>query len=58
LFRLDVSYNSFNSTIPTEIGLLTNLYHVDAMGNQLRGSLPDEMLNMNRNLRLNFTDNL
>jgi hypothetical protein len=28
------------------------------MGNRLRGSLPNEMLNMNRNLRLNFTNNL
>jgi hypothetical protein len=55
---LDISDNAFDGTIPTEIGLLTNLYHIAGEGNRLRGSLPNEMLNMNRNLRLNFTNNL
>ena len=58
LCSLDVSYNNFTGTVAPELGEMTRLYTIDAMGNQLGGSLPDEMLKMNPNLRLNFSDNL
>ena len=56
--RLDLSHNQLSGTIGTELGLMTNLTKIDAVGNKLTGHLPDEMLNMYPNLRLNFTDNL
>jgi len=31
---------------------------IDTTSNQIRGTVPNEMLNMNKNLRLNFTNNL
>lgn len=37
---------------------MTSLYTINAIGNRLTGTLPNEMLKMNPNLRLNFTDNL
>jgi hypothetical protein len=55
---LDISYNDFTGTIPTEIGVMRLLHTVNAAGNRLHGSLPNEMLQMNPNLRLNFTGNL
>ncbi|KAL7555900.1 hypothetical protein ACA910_010849 [Epithemia clementina (nom. ined.)] len=58
LANLDISYNLFRGTIPTEIGLMTYLSTVDAMANRFTGTLPTEMLKMNMNLRLNFTNNL
>jgi hypothetical protein len=58
LISLDISYNQFTGTIPTEIGMMRILHTVNAAGNRLQGSLPNEMLHMNPNLRLNFTDNL
>lgn len=56
--RLDVSYNQLTGTIATELGSMSNLFVIDAMGNRLTGSIPDEMMGMTPNLRLNFTDNL
>jgi hypothetical protein len=37
---------------------MSGLHTIEAMGNQLSGSIPNEMVGMNPNLRLNFTDNL
>lgn len=37
---------------------MRGLHTIEAMGNQLTGSIPNEMMGMNPNLRLNFTDNL
>jgi len=58
LDRLDLSYNKLTGTIATELGLMTSLYSCSWEGNKLTGTLPDEMLKMDPNLRLNFTDNL
>ena len=55
---LDLSYNELTGTIPTEIGLMSALMTIDAHGNYIQGSIPNEMVHMNPNLRLNFTDNL
>lgn len=57
-FSLQLGRNRFSGTIPSEIGELESLFIIDAMSNQLRGTLPIEMLQLNRNLRFNFTDNL
>jgi hypothetical protein len=45
-------------TIEAEIGAMRRLHTIEAASNKIRGSLPDEMLDMEPNLRLNFTDNL
>jgi hypothetical protein len=45
-------------TIATELGLLTKLQYLDLTTNSLRGTMPNEMLKMHPNLRLNFTGNL
>jgi hypothetical protein len=45
-------------TIPVEIGAMTKLTRLDAQGNFLSGTLPDEMNKMNQNLELNLTNNL
>jgi Leucine-rich repeat (LRR) protein len=55
---LDLSYNRLSGTIATEIGQMIRLRTIDVMANMISGSLPDEMLEMNMNLRLNFTNNL
>ena len=57
-YSIDLSYNKLTGTIATEIGIMTKLHTISAMGNQLRGTLPNEMVNMEPNLRLNFSDNL
>jgi hypothetical protein len=56
--RLDISYNRLTGTLATELGLMSGLHTIDAMGNLLTGTIPNEMTRMNPNLRLNFTDNL
>jgi len=58
LFSFDFSSNLIMGTIPSEIGLLSELHTIDAMHNKLSGTLPETMLTLNPNLRLNFTDNL
>ena len=37
---------------------MRSLHTIDATGNRLTGTIPDEMMGMNPNIRLNFTDNL
>lgn len=58
VLSLDIAYNHLTGTIATEIGLLRRLHTIDAMGNKIRGTLPNEMMKMDPNLRLNFTNNL
>jgi Leucine-rich repeat (LRR) protein len=58
LVFLDISYNKIKGSIATEIGLMAALHTINAMSNQITGNIPNEMTNMNPNLRLNFTDNL
>lgn len=53
-----MSYNKLTGTIATELGLMSGLHTIEAMGNLLTGTIPNEMMGMNPNLRLNFTDNL
>ena len=55
---LDIAYNDLEGAVPPEIGTMSKLKRLDAMGNRLAGSLPDEMNQMNPNLELNFTNNL
>lgn len=57
-FSLDLSSNGVTGTIPSEIGQLSELHTIDVMSNKLQGTIPTAMLKLNRNLRLNFTDNL
>ena len=39
-------FNSFSGSIPTGLGLLTNLISLDLSWNQLTGSLPSELGNL------------
>lgn len=55
---LDLSFNHLTGTIATEIGQMSALGTIDIMSNKIRGTVPNEMLKLNKNLRLNFTDNL
>jgi hypothetical protein len=55
---LDLSFNQLTGTIATEIGQMSALGTIDIVSNKIRGTVPNEMLNLNKNLRLNFTDNL
>jgi hypothetical protein len=55
---LDLSYNQLSGTISTEIGQMWALGTIDIVSNKIRGTVPNEMLKLNKNLRLNFTDNL
>jgi len=43
---LDLSGNQLTSSIPTELGNLTNLTYLDMSGNQLTGSIPTELGNL------------
>jgi hypothetical protein len=56
--RLDLSFNQLSGTIATEIGQMWALESIHIVSNKIRGTVPNEMLNLNKNLRLNFTDNL
>lgn len=58
LTSLTLGNNQLTGTIPSEIGELSSLFIIEAMGNKIQGTLPTTMLNLNRNLRFNFTDNL
>ena len=55
---LDLSFNQLTGTIATEIGQMSALGTINIVSNKIRGTVPNEMLKLNKNLRLNFTDNL
>lgn len=55
---LDISFNEFSGTIPTEIGNLTKLERIDAMSNRFRGTIPTSMQSLDPNLLFNFSDNV
>jgi hypothetical protein len=55
---LDLSFNQLTGTIATVIGQMSALGSINIVSNNIRGTVPNEMLKLNRNLRLNFTDNL
>jgi Leucine-rich repeat (LRR) protein len=40
---LDLSNNSFHSTVPTELGLLTNLQFLNLEQNHFNGTIPSEI---------------
>jgi hypothetical protein len=45
--KIDISLNEFESSkIPTEIGLMTNLLHLDLSGISLTGPIPSEISNL------------
>ena len=50
--------NNFRSTIPTEVGLLTNLEYFYAEGNQFTGPIPSEMGQMTEIREIDFHDTL
>jgi len=56
LFEMQVHSNSFSSSIPTEIGLMTNLKTLDWSMNQLTGVIPSSIGQLARleNLRLDW----
>jgi hypothetical protein len=55
---LDLSFNQLTGTIATVIGQMSALGTINIVSNNIRGTVPNEMLKLNKNLRLNFTDNL
>lgn len=58
-FQLDYKHpnSDINSTIPTELGLLTNLNYLSLQAHGLRGTLPSEIANIRYLNFLNVRDN-
>ncbi|KAI8566731.1 hypothetical protein RHMOL_Rhmol02G0064800 [Rhododendron molle] len=58
LLRLDLKVNQLNGTIPTNIGLLSNLMYIDLSTNSLSGTIPLSIANLTRVVELGFSQNL
>ena len=57
LTSLDVSYNSFEGSIPSSIASLTNLTNLDLSGNQFSGSFPSGVTNLTGLTNLGLSSN-
>jgi len=58
LTYLDLKYNQFNGTIPSEIGSLINLTYLDLSFNQLNGTIPSTMGDLTSLTYLDLSHNL
>ena len=57
LLRLDLKYNHFTGTIPTNIGTLFKLQFLDLSANSLNGSLPLSLANLTQVYELDVSRN-
>ncbi|KAI8566735.1 hypothetical protein RHMOL_Rhmol02G0065000 [Rhododendron molle] len=57
LLRLDLKVNRLNGTIPTNIGLLSNLVYLDLSTNSFSGTIPLSVANLTKVVELDFGRN-
>ncbi|KAI8566742.1 hypothetical protein RHMOL_Rhmol02G0065500 [Rhododendron molle] len=57
LLRLDLKVNRLNGTIPTNIGLLSNLVYLDLSTNSFSGTIPLSVANLTKVVELDFSRN-
>ncbi|KAG5560628.1 hypothetical protein RHGRI_003824 [Rhododendron griersonianum] len=57
LLRLDLKVNRLNGTIPTNIGLLSNLVYLDLSTNSFSGTIPLSVANLTKVVELDFGQN-
>ncbi|KAF7149985.1 hypothetical protein RHSIM_Rhsim02G0058700 [Rhododendron simsii] len=57
LLRLDLKVNQLNGTIPTNIGLLSNLVYLDLSTNSFSGTIPLSVANLTKVVELDFSRN-
>jgi hypothetical protein len=57
-FSLEIGFNLFSGTLPSELGIMSQLERFIAPFNFFRGSIPDEMGRMEYLAEVNLTANL
>ncbi|XP_058203880.1 MDIS1-interacting receptor like kinase 2-like [Rhododendron vialii] len=57
LLRLDLKYNKLTGTIPTNVGLLSNLVYLDLSTNSFSGTIPLSVANLTKVVELDFGRN-